>query len=261
MKKIVKIYCEGKAGSSDFDVISKIIDGLPVIVNPIGGKRGAKSAIQVYENGTSKSDFKLFFRDRDFDIPIPDTEILTNDSSYVYFSYRTTIENYLIDFNLLNNYSDGKSWSSSNLKFNYYEAAKQIKYFQAMRHTLGKLRVSTDFGTNIVENSGILPEKLSRDYCFEKGYDKIHQSILKTDAWNKESYETQFDFFVNLFSNDFIESDQFLIYFQGKDYMKSLSNLIPGFSSKDYFKYSIANFDYTKFKDLMELRNIIKNEI
>jgi len=261
MSKIIKIYCEGKKGSSDFDIISKVIDGLPVTISPIGGKRGAKSAIQVHESGTSKSDFKMFFRDRDFDTPVPDREKLTNDGTYVYFSYRTTIENYLIDIDLIKKYYKEKSWSSENLASIYYQAAKDIRYFQAMRHTLGKLRIPTDFGTNIVEKSGILPKDLSSDYCKEEGYQKIRASLTKTSLWSRENYDKEFNHFSTLFSDDFIESNQFLVYFQGKDYMKSLCRLLPKFSSKDYYDYVKANFDYTKFKDLVELRKIIESKI
>jgi len=34
MSKIITIYCEGKAGSFDFDIISKTIDGLTVKITP-----------------------------------------------------------------------------------------------------------------------------------------------------------------------------------------------------------------------------------
>jgi len=260
MNRIVKIYCEGKAGSSDFDLISKIIHDLNVTISPIGGKKGAKSAIQVHENGTSKSDFKLFFRDRDFDIPVPSSEKLTSDT-YVYFSYRTTIENYLIDINTAKEYSKDKSWDSKSLESIFIDAAKEIRYFQAMRHTLGKLRTPTDFGTNIMEKSGILPEDLSEEFCKNEGYKKIEQSLDKTQTWNRKNYDLEFNQFVKLFSDEFIESQHFLVYFQGKDYMKSLCKLLPGFSPKDYYKYAKANFDYTKFRDLVELRNIVSNNM
>jgi hypothetical protein len=259
MSKIVKIYCEGKSGSPDFDLLSKVIFGLNVQIVPIGGKMGAKSSIQVREEGLSKSDFKMFFRDRDFDAPVPESERLQNDGSYVYYSYRTTIENYLLDFETFNEYSDGKPWYSYNLKNIYLQAASEIKFFQATRHTLGKLRVSTDFGTNIVRESGILPSDLSEDFCRKAGYEKISDSLKKIVDWNEENYNVVFDEFLNLFDDRFIEECKFLIYFQGKDFMKSLSCKLPEFSPKDYYKYSKSKFDYNKFRDFVELRSIIEN--
>ena len=261
MNKVIKIYCEGKAGSSDFDLIEKTIDGLPVIISPIGGKRGAKSAIQVHESGTAKSNFKMFFRDRDFDAPVPDVEGLIRDGSYVYYSYRTTIENYLIDLETVESYSTGKGWNSESLRNDFYNAAKNIKYFQAMRHTLGKMRVPTDFGTNIMEKSGQLPESLEQEYCRERGFAKIEQSIEKTNTWNKVKYDAVFDEFINLFSDEFIEADRFLIYFQGKDFMKSLCRELPGFSPKDYYNFAKVKFDYTRFADFREMRTIIESKI
>ena len=97
MSKIVKIYCEGKKGSHDYDLIEKTLDGLVGNwqIQPIGSKLGAKRAVQVYEEKAVRSTFKLLFRDRDFDIPLPESEQLTQ-KDYIYFSYKTTIENYLV---------------------------------------------------------------------------------------------------------------------------------------------------------------------
>jgi hypothetical protein len=256
MNKVITIYCEGKAGSSDFDILSKVIDDLTVKIKPIGGKRGAKSAIQVYEE-SYKSDLKLFFRDRDFDKPVPNSISLIKDS-YVYFSYRTTIENYLIDFDTIKDFSKGKSWDSADLNTKFIQAAKDIKYFQAMRHTLGALRIPTDFGTNIMEKSGLLPPDLSKNYCNEQGYLRIEESKTKTTRWTREKYNEMFNKFSSLFSDDFIESYQFLIWFQGKDFMKSLCKTLGGLSPKDYYQFSKARFDYTKYPDLVQLRELLK---
>lgn len=261
MSKIIKIYCEGKSGSPDFDLLNKVVSGLNVLIVPIGGKMGAKSSIQVREEGLSKSDFKMFFRDRDFDAPVPESEKLQCDGSYVYYSYRTTIENYLLDFETILDYSNGKPWNSSGLKDTYLQAAYDIKFFQATRHTLGKLRVSTDFGTNIVRESGILPNDLSEDFCRKAGYEKINNSLKKISDWNEEKYNEVFDEFLNLFDDRFINECKFLIYFQGKDFMKSLSSKLSGFSSKDYYKYAKSKFNYKKYYDFIELRSILEDEL
>ncbi|MEA3444993.1 MAG: hypothetical protein U9R19_09755 [Bacteroidota bacterium] len=100
MSKIVKIYFEGKKGSHDFDILEKVIYGLPSVqIEPIGSIRGAGEIIQYKENEIVKSDFKNLFRDRDFDMPIPMEPILEQDENrtYCYFSYRNTIDNYLFE--------------------------------------------------------------------------------------------------------------------------------------------------------------------
>jgi len=259
MSDVVKIYCEGKAGSHDFDILEKTLDGLGVLIVPIGGKRGAKSAIQVHESGLVKSKFKLFFRDRDFDMPVPTSEQLQTDGSYVYFSYRTTIENYLVNFDYIKKYSIGKSWDSESLRESYIKAARKIVYFQAVRHTFGKLRVPTDFGTNIVDGgSGTLPDDLSQHNCRVAGFAKITESVGKAKNWSKENFDKVFDEFVGQFNEQFLTDEKFLIFFQGKDFMKSLSLELPGFSPKDYYKYAKSVFKYTNHRDLIELRELVK---
>ena len=100
MNKIITIYCEGKKGSHDFDILEKVISDIPNIqISPIGSIRGASAIIQYKEQEIVKSDFKILFRDRDFDRAIPNKELLERDEKkqYVYYSYRNTIENYLFD--------------------------------------------------------------------------------------------------------------------------------------------------------------------
>jgi hypothetical protein len=261
MSKVIKVYCEGKAGSPDFDLLSKVVDGLNVLIIPIGGKTGAKSAIQVREEGLSKSDFKLFFRDRDFDAPVPDTASLQNDGSYVYYSYRTTIENYLLEYQTIEAYSQGKSWFTADLEANYIAAAKEIKFFQATRHTLGKLRVPTDFGTNIASKSGNLPEDLSESFCRNAGFELINESVQKIKSWTKEGYDEVYDEFLAVFNDEFFNSKKFLTYFQGKDFMKSLCQKLPGFSPKQYYQYAKSKFNYRDFNDFVELRKILEDNI
>ncbi len=261
MAKVVKIYCEGKAGSHDFDVLSKVVDGLSVLIKPIGSKKGAKSAIQVYESGLNKSDFKLLFRDRDFDAPVPNSEKLHFDGSYVYYSYRTTIENYLLDYDLIENYSVDKPWVHK-LKESYYSTAKSIRFFQAVRRTLGELRIPTDFGSNIEDNSGKLPKDLSADYCREKGYEIVLKKTSKTsELWGKDNFDKTFNKYVELFSDEFIENDKFLIYFQGKDFAKAFCREIPSFNIRRFYQYAKEKIDYNQFGDLKQLRTLLAEQV
>lgn len=59
MSKIIKIYCEGKSGSHDYDILEKVIAGLFVQIEPIGSIRGAGAIIQYKETEVVKSDFKI----------------------------------------------------------------------------------------------------------------------------------------------------------------------------------------------------------
>jgi hypothetical protein len=182
MSKIITIYCEGKSGSHDYDILNKVIaDLLSVEIDPIGSIRGAGAIIQYKaekEGSVVKPDFKLLFRDRDFDKPVPDSPILEQDEKrkYCYYSYRNTIENYLFDtshfYSFLKENELDKKYSINNeeeVKKKFIEAAEKIKFYQAVRHTMGKMRTpQTDFGTRWTEKSGKLPEHLDENYCKQK---------------------------------------------------------------------------------------------
>jgi hypothetical protein len=168
MSQSIKIYCEGKSGSHDYDLLEKVIVGLPSVeIEPIGSVVGAGAIIQYQaekEGSVVQPDFKLLFRDRDFDKPVPDRPILEQDDNrkYCYYSYRNTIENYLFDTShfyaflktekLDENYSINHG---NQVKQKFIEAAKQIKFYQAVRHTMGKMRTpKTDFKTRWTAKRG-----------------------------------------------------------------------------------------------------------
>ena len=68
MSKIIKIYCEGKQGSHDYDILQKVIGDLSVFIEPIGSIRGAGAIIQ-YKKAKEvvKSDFLTWFQGKDFE--------------------------------------------------------------------------------------------------------------------------------------------------------------------------------------------------
>lgn len=273
MNKIITIYCEGVKGSHDYDIIDKVKDSINpnVSIQPIGSKRGAGSAIQVYEKSAVKSDVYFLFRDRDFDVEVPMKPSLTMNteiSKYTYFSYRTTIENYLFDTghfyaflhekNLKTKY---KIHNVADVKSVFVLAAKKIAYYQALRHTMGKMRIPTDFGTTWLDSgSGTLPEKLDdRTHCRQKALEKIEQSKLRTGSWTASEFDVILDSFCQFFdSNSFYDDTLFLVWFQGKDFKAALMSLLPEFPMESYYKYAKNHFDYTQFEDLVELRRIIE---
>jgi hypothetical protein len=269
MSKSIKIYCEGKRGSHDYDVLDKVIEDINVSISiqPIGSKKGAGSAIQVYEKLADKSDVYYFFRDRDFDIKVPDNPSLTIDR-YILYSYRTTIENYLFDSNNFYEFISEKKFqqkyninSLSDAQKIFILAAKKIAYYQALRHTMGKMRIPTDFGTTWVEQgSGTLPDNLDKTYCRSKALEKVEAAKLQTDSWTDSDFDLLLDSFCQIFdSPDFYTNSLFLVWFQGKDFAKSLSLLLPQFPMADYYRYAKKHFDYKQFEDLKELKTLIEN--
>ncbi len=273
MSKIITIYCEGKKGSHDYDILEKIIYGLPadLQIEPIGGIRGAGAIIQYKEKGIAKSDCYILFRDRDFDKPIPPSTTLEQDEKkpYCYYSYRNTIENYLFDTSLFFSFLKQKHLcekyaidSDHDVKDKFIEAAEQIRYYQAVRHTMGKMRTSeTDFGTKLTAKSGKLPERLDEESCRDEAWRKIGEGKLATNSWTKDNFLKFYQAFIDAFDKDFMENLNFLIYFQGKDFASSLKLILPGFPLRDYYKFAKKGFDYRKFPDLVQLRELIEKKL
>jgi hypothetical protein len=269
-KKLVKIYCEGKKGSHDYDVLDKVLSDLNISIQPIGSKKGAGSAIQVYEQlAVDRSDAYLFFRDRDFDAPVPLKPALV-EHKFTYYSYRTTIENYLFDVIRFHDFILEKKLQHKYQLYNvmdvqnlFTDAAKGIAYYQAIRHTMGKMRIPTDFGTTwLVGGSGTLPtreELKDRDFCKAKAWEKVAAAKKETDNWTTQLFNEQLDIYYNQFNDiAFYVNADFLIWFQGKDFSLALGRLLPEFPMKNYYQFSKKYFDYTAFQDLIQLRQIVQ---
>lgn len=275
MSEIITIYCEGQKESHDITILNKVIDGLNnnIFIKPIGGKLGSKAIVQYLENNEervlSKSKDYLLFRDRDFDQPIPEEERLIIDiDRKTYYSYRTIIENYLLDvstfFHFLqeqkNNY---KLDTEEAVKALFIKVAKELKYYQAVRHTLGKLRFNNSFNTTWVTGSGTLPNALDLETCRGKAWQLIENILNKSNQqWTKEIFEATLQEFLTLFeAESFFDELKFLVYYQGKDFAKALTRELPNFSLENYYKYAKKHFDYTKYADLVGLRTIIEKQL
>jgi hypothetical protein len=212
------------------------------------------------------------FRDRDFDKPIPQNPILEQDDKrdYFYYSYRTTIESYLFDTSLFfsflkeNNLCEIYSvHSEDDVKKKFIDAAEKIKYYQAVRHTMGKMRTGeTNFGVKLTDKSGILPKQLDEEFCKNEAWKKIAKAKSLTDSWTEDDFSKNYQEFIDLFNKYFMENLHFLIYFQGKDFASSLRTILPeNFPLESYYKFAKKYFDYHKFPDLVQLRELIEKQL
>lgn len=268
MTKIITIYCEGKRGSHDFDVLDKTMGDI-VTIKPIGGKKGANAIIEFVEKGVTVSDFYLFFRDRDFDCEVPLEEELYFDGNKTYYSYRTTIENYLFDTSLFLQFVEKERMelkygirNEEDVKGIFIETAKDLRCYQAVRHTLGELRFSNSFNTTwVIDGSGHLPPKLDLKHCQTNGWNLIQKAVSKNnEKWTKSNFNSKLDKYLELFDDKFFAELKFLIYYQGKDFAKALTNKLSDFPLKKYYKFAKEHFDYRKFGDLVELKKIVEKE-
>ncbi|MBR4147289.1 MAG: hypothetical protein IKU00_05290 [Bacteroidales bacterium] len=268
--KLCNIYCEGKKGSHDFDILEKTLGDLRpyIIIKPIGGKRGSRAIMNYVETSglsAEKADDYLMFRDRDFDKPVPSQEQLIQDN-HLFFSYRTTIENYLLDSQLIFDYDHKKGtnrFSSVDEVVNLLcEAASCIKEYQAVRHALGVLHDGASFGTRWTNSDGILPSQLGLDDCINAAYHNlIFNAKAKTDTWTLDNLKQEVNKFLDIFNEEFFCQQKYLVWFQGKDLAKSFCLKSNSFPMESYYKFAKSHFDFKKFADLIELRRIVESKI
>lgn len=265
INKTVRIYCEGKLGSHDFFVLNKIVANLNIEIQPIGGTRGAEMAIQAHEL-TNKSAVFLFFRDRDFETF---KQPILSDG-YTYYSHRTTIENYLFDHNRFYGFIEAKKLhrryklkSLSEVQTLFIKAAKQIAYYQALRYTIAQLRNPNELDTTwLSQGSGALPtlfELNNKPLCRQKALAHLAVAKQETDVWTERTFDDTLNTFYTPFEKEhFYTHSEFLIWFQGKDFAKMLSLLLPGFPMNAYYRFAKKYFDYTQFDDLVQFRKNIE---
>ncbi|WP_294297847.1 hypothetical protein [uncultured Chryseobacterium sp.] len=286
MSKTIKIYCEGTNSSFDCKILNLIISDIigKILLQPIGSKKGAGPIIN-YDfpiPSIVKPDFFFFFRDRDFDLAVPNNEELTIQDNKDSFqnvigqrclSYRCTIENYLFDEKILFEFLKKKNLllensigSETDVKNKMIKAAKNIKYYQAIRHTLGVLRTNLDLGTSFLnknKSSGDLPNDLTLEYCKNKALEKIKNIKDETKKW--DNFEIELQKFLMIFNETiFYNNLEFLTWFQGKDFATALQRELQNFSKRDlneFYQFSLDQFNYSKFADLVQLKNLIQEKI
>jgi hypothetical protein len=287
----VYLFCEGGSGSLDMQVLKKIpFDGKSVTVQPFGGKGGHGRFVEGFEQGasvfikslgTTPDSHFIVFRDRDFDFEMPETPRLIPAGRNVFAGYRATIENYLLHPDTLLQFCQSKNINAgfadveavSNI---FDQAAREIAIFQAARHTLGKIRSKAEQKTNFIArsqavqpdranhavqflSSGQIPEHLDEAFCIAESHRVIAQFQIGAGQFSEENFDQVFPEFKARFSRpDFFIQTEYLVFFQGKDFAKALSRLLPSqFPLKQYYQFAVEHFDYRQFPDLAALRETI----
>lgn len=290
--RTVYLFHEGKAGGYDQEVLKKIpFEGKTVIPQPFGGKGGHSRYMDGYASyakslGTTPDNQFIGFRDRDFDFAIPEHPQLISAGNNVFAGYRTTIENYLFDYELFYDFTESEEYSSrlgakpfqtvEETKEAFDNAAEEILFFQAARNALGCIRnPKAEQRTNFIDmerwqnsdtrihffKSGTLPQDLTKEHCIEESYRVIDTFQDEALKYSREKFAEAFEDFLNLFNqSDYIEQSNYLIYVHGKDFEAALKrNLSEQFPFKTYYRFAIDKFDYLKFQDLVELKEYISN--
>ena len=57
---------------------------------------------------------------------------------------------------------------------------------------------------------------------------------------------------------EFYANMDYLIWYQGKDFAKRITQKLPQFQIERYYNFAKKHFDYTQFPDLVELKTLIE---
>lgn len=274
MGKFRFIFCEGNRNSWDKEVLEKIIENTQLIdieVVPVGGKGSLANFRDGYVKGNRlvKDDVEsLGFRDRDFDFPVPERPQLIKAGNNIYASYRTTIENYLLDPNKLFQYLQEKRYVGrlkehlrlpERVQTVFKDTAVELKYYTAARCALGEVRKAIRLNTTWRSGSGDLPNNLSREHCLNEAIQLVQAAAGQAGGYTREAIAESYERFLERFDDEFFQNDSYLIWFSAKDLEALLKPKLfeTDFSFKGYYAHSINHFQYDQFPDLVELKNIL----
>ena len=278
----VILFCEGEKGSLDTSVLNKLIEqtGKIITLVPVGGKFNSTAFVDGYlrrgSGGVLEPNSATYFlRDRDFDFPVgvlPQLiEVRRNGgidhNVSIYASHRTTLENYLINAQLLQEYVEGMvNPQQVDIQELMDEAARSILHYSIVRHALGYIRRRISLSTTWVpQGSGTLPDSAilaSLEMCIMKAKEMISTyhsgSALVSEAYLEQSVNS---FLTQFATHQFWQEQEYLIYFHGKDLQKAITiqlmNMGIQFSWNKYYRFAIDRIEFSQFPDYNQLMQLL----
>ena len=278
------IFCEGKPSSLDYGLLDRVVDSLQgdrCTIVPAGSKFGFSTFAEGYFSGKTAVNPKyIVFRDRDFDVqPTPNCGLLQLDNRSgnkpMALSYRTCVENYLLDADLIHTYWTEKynekqtTWGHQNspgvdrISESIETSARHLQDYQAVRWALGDL-VNMSTARQQLKTTwtkkGKLPNSLNLQDCKNQALQLVNQFRLAVGAVTWDKFEDNLVSYQQLFNQEeFWTQKQYLIWFNGKDIQKEIQRQDSKFISLDsFFDWAIRNLDINQHPDLIELRTKIE---
>lgn len=276
--RITLLFCEGQPDSYDFQILNRLLAGIPnTQVVPVGGKFGLNAFIQgrlsSYPEDNQPS--YLGFRDRDFDAEPPSNPALIPWSATkpIFLSYRACIENYLLDPSLIHSYwtqsSQGPKWQygespgTDDISVWVRRSAESITDYQAVRWALSRLKHGKrwpEIKTTWTKSSGYLPSSLRFEDCLQEAKQLI--STFKGDVARvrEDEFEQHLNKYREKFhSEEFWSQQQYLVWFHGKDLQKAMQiTKQNSISLTNFFDEATQSLEVTKHPDLVELKNKVQ---
>lgn len=282
------IFCEGKPSSLDYRLLNRVVDSLPgdrCTIVPAGSKFGFSTFAEGYFSGKTAVNQKyIVFRDRDFDVqPTPNCGLLQLDNRSgnkpVALSYRTCVENYLLDADLIHTYWTEKynekqenpvfRWGHQNspgvdrISESIETSARNLQHYQAVRWALGDLvnmRPAREQLKTTWTKKGNLPKSLILQDCKDQALELINKFRRAVGAVTPEKFEDNLVSYQQRFNQEeFWTEKQYLIWFNGKDIQKEIQTQDAKYISLDsFFEWAIGKLDINQHPDLIELRTKIE---
>lgn len=279
------IFCEGKQTSLDTALLNRVVENIDrCTIIPVGSKFSFSTFAEGYFFPKQIRDQRyLVFRDRDFDVkPAPNIKLLQlrNANQSIVLTYRTCVENYLLDANLIEAYwtekyqekqenpsskwGHGDSIGISAITAWIENSARDLQDYQAVRWALGDLLSTSaarkQLKTTWMGSSGILPESLELENCKNQALELINQFRQSVESITETHFQKSLDAYLQQFEqDDFWEQKQYLIWFQGKDIQKEMQRQQNQYISlSHFFNWAINKLDIDQHPDLIDLRERIR---
>jgi hypothetical protein len=144
------------------------------------------------------------------------------------------------------------------------ESVRNIQFYTAARHALGKVQVAVKISTSWTGESGKLPKELDADFCLLEAKKIIESYLTSSNKVTISDLEIAFETFSKKFDlPEFYNSDNYLVYANGKDIQTSFSKVFQSHTKQsfpswdDYYDFAIKETDFNKFEDFKQLHQII----
>jgi hypothetical protein len=278
------IFCEGKPSSLDYKLLNILVDGIPgdrCTIVPVGSKFTFSIFAEGYFSGNKSVNQKyIVFLDRDFDVtPTDNCQLLQRGNKSVnkdiFLSYRTCVENYLLDANLIHTYwveKYNEQQENPTSKWGHQDSpgvnrisefiensARNLQAYQAVRWALGdlvKMSAAREQLKTTWKKKGKLPVSLILQDCKNEALEFVNQFRQAVESVTPEKFEQNVIFYQELFTKDeFWTQKQYLIWFNGKDMQNEMQRQDSKFISlSSFFDWAIPRIEITQHPDLMELK-------
>jgi hypothetical protein len=273
------IFCEGEwdpgaPPSLDTRLLNRLLQGKPPTsaIQPAGGKYQLRAFMRGRLAAGGVAPNYIAFRDRDFDAEPPAAVSLIpyHSGEPIYMSHRSTVENYLIEVELIDTYwrqhagtprwQHGPSPGRTDIGLWMTDTARQLIAYQAARWALASVKPSErwpEIQTTWTKGSGHLPSSLDASSCLAAATALVtafsEATGQVTGARLGEKYQTYIDRFS---AARFLSDAEYLVWFQGKDLQKAMQKARPNSISLDHFlAWAVDTVDWTQHADLGELAN------